>query len=445
MIRLIVADARDHMQAWAWTFIVALVTGTAVLSQLSLMRGGIAFAKEHHSRQAVESAQAMAATEISFLFIAAIAILLSTTALAMAQRKRDIGLWRALGMTSSRVSAIMLGELTIVGFIAGLLSFVLAMPVSYGFLPMLVSEHMLLKGTRPVLSLMDIFLSALIVAATSILGGWRSVRSASRVSEALLLHGEHESLRKHSGFGTMIRILLSVGLVIGFIAALSSRPKDWDSTINAITGAGFAAFAFIIVVSIWLSPAVERLCGSLRFPSIPWYIATRTCAVESRGSSSIVLPFTIAIGLTGLFFGWGTLGASGVTPAGMFSMFGPALIIAWVGGVGAIAISASRRQHDAALLIAAGATERQLLGTDLLEGIVHTLAATVAGLTITLGALLSAAGLFRISIIHAFMHGPWTAVGIVIAASLITTCVAVLASRRLTPADSTIAMLRGRD
>lgn len=112
---------------------------------------------------------------------------------------------------------------------------------------------------------------------------------------------------------------------------------------------------------------------------------------------------------------------------------------------GAIAISASRRQHDAALLIAAGATERQLLGTDLLEGIVHTLAATVAGLTITLGALLSAAGLFRISIIHALMHGPWTAVGIVIAASLITTCVAVLASRRLTPADSTIAMLRGRD
>lgn len=157
MIRLIVADARDHMQAWAWTFIVALVTGTAVLSQLSLMRGGIAFAKEHHSKQAVESAQAMAATEISFLFIAAIAILLSTTALAMAQRKRDIGLWRALGMTSSRVSAIMLGELTIVGFIAGLLSFVLAMPVSYGFLPMLVSEHMLLKGTRPVLSLMDSF------------------------------------------------------------------------------------------------------------------------------------------------------------------------------------------------------------------------------------------------------------------------------------------------
>lgn len=128
MARLIVADLRRNLGVWAWTSVVALVCATAV------------------------------------------AVLLSTIGLAIAQRERDLGLWRALGMRPGTVSAVLLGGAALVGLGAGAAGSALAVPVARLFLPMLVSERVVLAGTAPQWQAGDAGACALAVAALCLAG-----------------------------------------------------------------------------------------------------------------------------------------------------------------------------------------------------------------------------------------------------------------------------------
>lgn len=319
---------------------------------------------------------------------------------------------------------------------------VLAIPAAKVLQPMLVSENVAMPGMQPELSVNDGAWCAVIVAATCFVSGWAAIRSSLRAPEAGLLRGEEVRPLRRAIVGMLFRALLVIGAAAGLIATLAVDSSQVDDIFSVVTGSGFAVLALVILLTPWVSPLIERLLGALPIRSVSWHVATRTCAAESGRSSATVLPFTIAIGLTGLFFGWKALGASGVTPAGMFSLFGPALIVAWVGGVAVIAMSAGRRRRDGALLIAAGAREEHLFTIDLSEGIVHTLAATLAGLTITLGSLLAGTYIFGAEAGPVLADGPWLQVGVIAAATLATACIAVAATRAFAPASATLSALR---
>ena len=348
-------------------------------------------------------------------------------------------------MSPHRVGAILLGELVIVGGAGGIVGCGLAIPAAKVLQPMLVIENVTVSGMQPTLSVSDGVWCAVIVAATCFLSASAAIRSNLKAPEAGLLRGEETKPVSRAIVGALFRGLLVIGAAAGLIATLAVDSSQVDDIYTLVTGSGFAVLALVILLTPWVSPLIERMLGALPLHSVSWHVATRTCAADSGRSSATVLPFTIAIGLTGLFFGWKVLGASGVTPAGLFSMFGPALIVAWVGGVAVIAMSAARRQRDGALLIAAGAREEQLFTIDLSEGIVHTVAATLAGLTITVGSLLAGAKIFGAEFGPTLRDGPWLEVGIIAAATLITTCVAVTATRALAPSSATLSALRANE
>lgn len=445
MIRLLFADLRQNARIWTWTFVVATLCGAAVSSQFALLEGGRHAALALDDQDMADAAMSVSVTVIVFVALSALAVLSSTTRLAIEGRRPDIGLWCALGMKPRTAGGIIVGELCVIGTLAGIVGSVLAVPCAKALLPLLKSEQVMLPTARPTLAGSSAVWCAVIVAGTCAVSGWFAVRGAMRTPEARLMRGNNSVSVVRRIAGGLVRAALASGAAAGLIATLVVNPQEVEDIFSIVTGSGFAVLALVILLTPWVSPLVERALGVLGSRSVSWYVATRTCAAESGRSSATVLPFTIAIGLTGLFFGWKALGASGVTPAGMFALFGPALIVAWVGGVAVIAMSAGQRRRDGVLLVAAGAQERQLTGIDICEGVVHALTAVVAGLAITFGSLLAGAHIFQVDNSQVLSEGPWIEVGVIALATLITTCVAVAASRALAPTSATLAVLRAAE
>ena len=180
MIRLLVADLRQNARTWAWTFVVAAACGAAISSQFALMTGGLQAAKASGDQDMKDAAVSLAVTVMVFVGLSALAVLTSTSRLAIEGRWRDIGLWRALGMKPRVAGVILMGEMGTVGAAAGIVGSALAIPCARVLKPMLVSEGMLTAGTDPALRFSSAAWCALIVAGTCVVSGWFALRGALR-------------------------------------------------------------------------------------------------------------------------------------------------------------------------------------------------------------------------------------------------------------------------
>ena len=110
-----------------------------------------------------------------------------------------------------------------------------------------------------------------------------------------------------------------------------------------------------------------------------------------------------------------------------------------------IAMSAGRRRRDAALLSAAGASESAVLGIEVLEGVLHAACAIMLGLVVSVGTSALLGELLDRPVRQVVAHGPWTAMGLVSAMTLATTCLAMVLSSRAGRRESLGQTLRARD
>jgi len=111
MTRLLLADLRRHAGTWTWTVAVAVVTGACVAGQFMVMRGSLDSARATADASMIEAASVVTTFIIVSVVLAAVAVLTSTSALAVVERERDHGLWRALGMRPIVLRVVVLGQL----------------------------------------------------------------------------------------------------------------------------------------------------------------------------------------------------------------------------------------------------------------------------------------------------------------------------------------------
>ena len=368
MTRLLLADLRRHAGTWVWTAVVCAVVSACATAVLVIQRGALAAATAlGDAPQAATmrtSAQTLVAWTISTTALAGASVLTSTIRLAVEQHRYDHGLWRALGMRPGILEAVLLGQLAVLGALAGLLGTPLGLLLVRPLHSMLVSERVILPSATPAAAPRDLLILVAVTAGTAVLGGLKAVHRSARTEVLALLRDGAE------------------------------EPRPW-----------------------W-----RRLLGA---------------------TTRLVLLGSVAAGVVAA---WVAGGASGVTAKGLGSMFGPALLTAWTGGVAVIALGASRRRRDAALLEAAGARVAQVRAAQVLEGAVHAVTATLLGLAVTGLSLLLLGRSMSLPLGEVLDRGPWLEVGVVALASLVTTCTAVvLAGLQAGHALSLAAELRSRD
>ncbi|MDO4901206.1 FtsX-like permease family protein [Actinomyces sp.] len=459
MIRLLLADLRRHASSWTWACVVAVVAGACVSGQFMAMRGSLRSAAAATGTNQwgipirvsmTDAAHTVSAFIVSAVVLATAAVLTSTAALVIAQHQRDHGLWRALGMRPGTLRAILLGQLGVVGALGSLGGGVLGWPVARMMVTLLIDQEAALPGTRAQWEPGDLIWTALVVAGGVMLGGWGAARRAARATEVELIAGRAVgatwSLRRV--LGVMVRLALVGGLAAGVAGAAVTANRSGamtDEAVNAAILGSFSALGLVCMLAPWLVPVIESALGLLPARGPAWLVATRTASLQSRRSAATVLPFLVAIGLVVVMFGAVRAGLGSMRLSGFLSMFGLALVTAWSGGVAVIAMSASSRRRDAALLEAAGARKRTVLGAQVLEGALHAVAAVSLGLLVSViaGAFMAAAS--GEGVLATIGRGPWAELGTVGGLTLATTCVSVVMSARAGRELTVAQLLHARD
>ena len=451
MTRLLLADLRHHAATWAWTTVVAVVTGACVSGQFMVMRGSLVSARAIGDASLIEAASVVSSFIIASVVLAAAAVLSSTSALAVAERERDHGLWRALGMRPGTLRAVILGQLAAIGAIGALAGTAAGAVVARLMIPLLIRERVVLAGTAPRWAPVDLLWSALIVAGSVVIGGWGAARRAARAPEVALLRGRGDEERRWDlarVLGLLLRLAAVGGFGAGVVSAWLTARAAGAGSDDAADAAALGSLGVVILMCLlapWIVPWLQRALAALPVPGTAWQVAARTAALESRRSSATVLPFLVAIGLVAVLFSGRSLGLASVSTKGFLSMFGLAFVVAWSGGVAVIAMSAGRRRRDAALLRAAGAREGGVLAAQVLEGVLHALTAAVLGLlalTVAGPLLGGAAGL---TVSDVLVRAPRVELGVVTGLTLVTTCLAVVVSSRARSGQSVGQTLRARD
>lgn len=400
----------------------------------------------------IDGAESVSGIIIIGVVFAAVTVLSSTSSLAVSQRERDHGLWKALGMSPSMVRLVIQGQLFALGTLASLVAVPLSLPVSRFMMHRLISDGAALPGAVPQWKPADLIWTAIISAGTLVIGGRAAAKRASHTPEALLLRGSGGQRAQWSAgrvLKGLLRLFWAAAAAAGWVAEfLVIRSGENQDVFMSLFGGVLCGLMFVCLLCGWISPALERLLAALiPDPGVAWHVAGRTCALESRRSAATVLPFVVTIGLVAIAFGPASA-SSEITVTGFTSVFGLPFLVSWTGGVAVIAMSAGRRRRDAALLRAAGAMERDVLAIEVLEGVLHAAAATVLGLLVTLSAAVLVAEAVHRPLASILQGFPWATLGLVCAATLATTCLAVVVSARagaLAGEQSLGQVLRARD
>ena len=451
MTRLLLADLRHHAGTWTWTAVVAVVAGACVSGQLMVMRGSLVSARAVGDASLIEAASVVSSFIIASVVLAAAAVLSSTSALAVTERERDHGLWRALGMRPGTLRAVVLGQLAVIGVLGALVGTAAGVVVARLMIPLLIEERAAIPGTAPRWVPVDLLWSALIVAGSVVIGGWGAARRAARAPEVALLRRRGDEGRRWDlarVLGLLLRLAAVGGFGAGLVSAWLTARAAGAGSDDAADAAALGSLGVVILMCLlapWIVPWLQRALADLPVPGTAWRVAARTAALESRRSSATVLPFLVAIGLVAVLFSGRSLGLASVSTRGFLSMFGLAFVVAWSGGVAVIAMSAGKRRRDAALLRAAGAREGGVLAAQVLEGALHALAATLLGLLAltTVSPLLGGAAGLRIP--DALIRAPWAEIGVVTGLTLVTTCLAVVVSSRARSGQGIGQVLRAQD
>ncbi|MCL3776711.1 MULTISPECIES: FtsX-like permease family protein [unclassified Actinomyces] len=336
MLRLLLADLRHHAGSWAWTCVVALVAGACVSGQLMVMHGSLDSAGRATglsrwgnplSTEMADAARTTSGFVIASVVLAAAVVLSTTAGLVLSQRRRDHGLWRALGMRPGLLRALLLGQLVVVGALGSLGGALLGRPVSALMMPLLIDQDVALPGTLARWEPADLGWTALVVAGSVLLGGWGPARRAARATETNLLTGSQERSRSRPAraLGVLTRLLVAGGLEAGVVtSAVAVHRRGAGSQLASEAAALGALYALVLVcvLTAWLVPLLLRGAALLPVPGPAWHVATRTAPLESRRSTATVLPFLIALGLVVIMLGGARMGVGSVRLSGFLSMLG---------------------------------------------------------------------------------------------------------------------------
>ncbi|BAW92766.1 efflux ABC transporter, permease protein [Actinomyces sp. Chiba101] len=451
MLRLALTDLRRNAGQWLWSLIIVAVAGACSGAQMMITRGALAAARAAGDENMIEGARVFQGWTLTAVSLSAITILTIVAALVVRQRERAHGLWRALGMRPRVLRAILLGQLAVVGALGALVGQAGAYPLARLLRPMLVEEGIVLPGAGLVPSAGDLPLLVVLAIAVSALGGLGATRRSTRAEVVSLLRGLDERRERRWRLGrAALRGTCVLGCLVGVVAAAVSAAgaePETERAIVTITGGAFGALGAVLLAAPWLVPVVERAWTALIPARAPaWFLARRAAAHQAGRSAATVIPFTVASGLVGMFYPMKIFGASGVTPTGLFSMFGPALIVAWTGGVAVIAMGAARRRRDAALLVAAGSRPGQVRAAQALEGVIHAVTTTLLGAIIAVAVQIIGYITWDRTVPAAQVArgGPWGELGALGAATLLVIALAIVASSALL-GRSAVETLRARD
>lgn len=386
MIGLVFADLRHHGRVWFGALISVLAAGF-----VGGFAAGLLETSTRYDGPAAEALTSSSMAVIVFSAIAALVVLSSAAALTVALQSRGYALWQLVGVSPSRVGLVVLAQLAVIGVVGSLLGCLVAVATFTHIFDWVFRDWQGLQSVEPSLGFIGALATVVTVTVVVVAAGLRGARRASRVAPIAALR-DPEPTRLRIGW---VRATLIIGVTWGAVAMISGFTDASFSTISSqaillaplivAIFAGLGPVLFPLVLRAWTAVIPARLSAS-------WFLARHSARARLSQSSATISPLMVAIALAGgLYTTAETLAVAdalrtGGTASydlaveGVVLLLGGPLLLSAIGAAASVFMTGHSREHEFALVRAAGSTHATIIMTAVWEAVIYTVTAAMLGL-----------------------------------------------------------------
>lgn len=407
-------DMRHHARQWLWSLLVTTTggafIGVIIVSWWSALQWSTA---QSSSSEYIGLTHILGSNLITYSGLSVAVVISTTLALTVAAQARSHALWKIIGIPSRRIRRIILAQIGVVGLLGGLIGALLSAPVTRWYL-LTWRELELYPADMPVI--MPVFAPPLTIGLTtafSLLGGLGAARRAASTPEMQALREAVAPAARTRVWQWVVAGVLLLGVVVvavitlvdpNVLAATGALDPETATEMAAhraedpgTLGGSMVLLGMIAVLCIpnWtIRPLLTGWTSLIPGRSPAWFAARANARHRSTMSLTTIVPFGIAVGMTGVVYSIvGTARATGTTDAvnGFLAIAVPIFIISGAGGVANIAMVGSTRRQENALLGVIGARRSTLMATTILEGAIYATTGILFGSAVTVLSAASAA------------------------------------------------------
>lgn len=417
MTALVWKDLRHHARQWLWSLLVAttggIFIGVIIISWYSAQQWSAAQADASQSAEYIKVTGILGSNLVGYAGLSVAVVVSSTLALTVTAQARSHALWKIIGIPSRRIRSIILAQTGIIGLLGGLIGGLVALP-STGWYLLTWRDLQTYPADMPVI--MPVFalpLTIAITAAFCILGGLGAARRAATTPEMQALREAVTPAARTRIWQWIVAGLFLFSVVMVLITALTNPDelashkgidremaadiKEMDNIEGHLAALGgsltlIAMIAALCVPNWTIRPLLTGWTALIPGRGPAWFAARANARHRSTMSLTTIVPFGIAVGMTGVVYSivgaaQASGSAGGVT--GFLAIAVPIFVISGAGGIANIAMVGSTRRQEGALMGVIGARRSTLMVTTVLEGAIYAVTGILFGLIAT---LLSAAG-----------------------------------------------------
>lgn len=336
----------------------------------------------------------------------AVIVLAVVASAAVGQTTRDLARWRLVGAAPATLSVFVLGQLVLAvsaGGVAGMLLTAAVGGQAARLLNAMVFPELGDLAVRPTGTALSAAL--LIPIALALVAGLPGALRAARVPPVRAMNGEEEQPRR-AGAGRWVVSIL--GLVVLGVAASAALLVPGDLADGGALTAGLGLGFLVLIVAgagarVLIPGVVRSWTALIPLRRAEWALARAGAVARVRGSAATVVALACGTGILGTLTGMARTSEAIERAMGVgreynlldtYVICGALGLLCAVGGACVIALGATDRRREVALLRAAGCSPAQILVHAVLEALIlagTSLMLALAATAVALGAVLRAA------------------------------------------------------
>lgn len=397
-------------QLWAGSLIVIAASSAVCAAALAQFETAATL-----SASASTSLLSMSQGIVAFGLLAAIAVTGATTNLAVASGRRGYALLQLAGLLPRQLVMMVLAQLVMLAVIGTGIGVALGRAIAQPLLDLAIGQTSAPAGTVAVYGGGTVTWAFGLFAGVVVLAGIRAAFRAGRVPPIEALR-EPEPPRVHMGVLRWVAVgvagMAALGLGLGVAGtSLSLTVAGRPVGVSLVVGLGMlfsiALTALVVAIGPILYPFVLRAWTALVPSGLSgaWFLARRSCRYRITQSTAAITPLMVGIALPGsmytLFLTAGDAmsaggGSSEINSASIFTILGPALLLAAIGSAAVIFMTSRTRARDNALVSVSGGTFATAALSAMLEALIYVVTALLIAAAVF--------GIVGLAVATAFSH-----------------------------------------
>lgn len=389
------AELRDSWSAWlgvslAFIMVNACLVLTVVIGYTgvaALLDGSLDFL----GSTAWTAGQVL--VMVCILFVA-IPVIGSSTSLVVGSRRGSLARLALVGATPTQVRGTVTTQLALVSLVCAPIGDIVAIAATrpwIGLMAYQAREEPTWVTLEPNFALAPILLTNLFCVMVAVLAGRKQARVASEIPPIeALRQSQAPAAKPRLGVGGWLTATFVALLVIAsFVSVPIQLANRFSETVSNLMIIGFLQVfvwgaLLAVVAPLLVSPLTRQWTALVPSASPAWQIARATVSARADRLYKSVVPvmFTFAIGVGSMTVVDSLIRTIAVSMGRVdlslpmwdtfVLQFGPALLIAFAGGVGSLLMMSKQRDAELALVGIVGATPRQRIAIPMLEALIIT-------------------------------------------------------------------------